>query len=110
MLSLQRKLTESCSLIPVTRNRHGDLVYGTAVTTNCMYRDISTLRQVDYKEGVSIEGIFWFPPTAAATKGSVISYSNEHYRIVKVIKGKRNIIDHSVDFLKCEVTNLRQIS
>jgi hypothetical protein len=110
MLSLQRKLVESCTIIPKTVNRYGDDVWGTPVTTRCLYRDISTLHQVNYQESVTIEGIFWFPPTSTAIKGRFVSYGGEFFEIMKVIKGKRTMLDNTIDFLKCEVIRVRQIS
>jgi hypothetical protein len=61
-------------------------------------------------ENTSIEGIFWFPPGSTAKKGSFVSYGAEFFQIMKVIKGKRTMLDDSIDFLKCEVTRVRQIS
>lgn len=110
MLSLQRKLVETCTIAPNTTNRYGDKVFGTAVTTKCLFRDISTQRQVNYQEGVSIDGIFCFPPDSAARRGNIIAYNSEYFRIMKVIKGKRTMLDDTTDFIKCEVIRIRQVS
>lgn len=110
MLSLQIKLVKSCTIIPTTTNRYGDDVWGTPVTTPCLYRDISTLHQVNYMENVTIDGLFWFPPDSTAVKGYFVSYGAEFFKIMKVIKGKRLLVDDSTDFLKCEVIRVRQIS
>jgi hypothetical protein len=110
MFSLARKLVESCTIIPTTTNRYGDDVWGTPVTTACLFRDISTLHQLNYQENVTIDGIFWFPANSTAIKGNIISYGSEFFEIAKVIKGKRLMLNNAVDFIKCEVSRVRQIS
>jgi hypothetical protein len=110
MLSLQRKLVESCTIIPKISNRYGESDWGVPVTERCLYRDISTLRQSGYMENVSIDGIFWFVPSTTARKGRFVSYGGEFFEIMRVIKGKRLMLDNSIDFIKCEVIRVRQIS
>lgn len=110
MLSLQRKLVETCTFFHPTRDRHGDMVWGAGTSVATLFRDISSLRQTNYQEGISIEGLFWFAPSTAIVRGDIIAYNSDHYRVIKVIQGKRTMFDDTTDFIKCEVNHIRQVS
>lgn len=110
MFNLDNKLVETCSIVTTTVNHYGDLIYGTPVSTACLFRDISLLTQTDYQENITVDGIFWFKASTTVNKGDVISYYGEYYLVEKVTRAKRLLIFAQNSFIKCEVSRQKQIS
>lgn len=96
----------------VTRNAYGDNVPGAITGTGlCLYRDISTLNSnVNYRDEVNIQGIFWFAPSDPHNKADIIEYNGVFYRLEQVVKGKELVSSNNVHFYKCTASLLRQLS
>lgn len=110
MFNLDSKLVETSTIYPTTVNRYGDLVYGTPVTVASLYRDISSLNEVNYQENILIEGQFWFKYNTSVNKGDVIKFSNEYYLVEKIVRAKRLLLMAQGSFVKCFVSRQKQIS
>lgn len=110
-ISLNAKLVETATKVTITYNEFGDKVYGSTSSVNCLYRDISTLTQIQNRNEISLDGYLWFSATEDVNKGDIYNHSDEGYlEIVRVIKAKRLVADNSLQFIKCEVAKQRQIS
>lgn len=110
-IDLDDKLVEAATKVVVTRNESGDTIYGSTSSTNCLYRDISSLNRTSVGENVIIEGLLWFSASENVARGDIYYHSSEGYlRIHKVIKAKRLVLDNTQQFIKCEVSKQRQLS
>lgn len=110
-IDLSDKLVETASKVAVTRNEFGDINYGATTTSDCLYRDISLLSQSGNREQVTIDGLLWFGSSESVEKGDIYYHSSEGYlRIVKITRAKRLVADNTLQFIKCEVIKIRQIS
>jgi hypothetical protein len=110
-IGLDDKLIETAQKVVTTKNEYGDLQYGSATTSNCLYRDISTLNQLSNRNEVTIDGLLWFGASESVVKGDIYYHASEGYlKIVRVIKAKRLVADNAVMFIKCEIAKQRQIS
>lgn len=110
-IGLGSKLVETATKIVVTINQYGDTNYGATSSSACLYRDISTLNQVQNRNEVTIDGLLWFGPAENVQKGDIYYHPSEGYlKIIKVVKAKRLVADNSLQFIKCEVAKQRQVS
>ena len=110
-IDLDSKLVETASKIVASRNEYGDIVYGSSTSTNCLYRDISSLQRTSNTENVRIDGLLWFSASEDVNRGDIYYHTSEGYlRIIKVIRAKRLVADASLQFIKCEVAKQNQIS
>lgn len=111
-IDLETKLVESCTEVTTTKNEFGDIGYGSGVARRCLYRDISSLNQVQNRSEVIIDGLLWLSPLdGAVVKDTIYYHASEGYlKINKVTKAKRLVADDSLQFIKCEVTKQRQVS
>ena len=111
---MDRHLVEIAQRVTTTRNAFGDIVYGATADVDCLYRDISTLSRGNAnREEVDIDGLLWFKADeeAYAVRGAVYYHPDEGYlRIERRIVAKRLLKGATTQFIKCEVTKLRQIS
>lgn len=105
------KLFQTCRIVTTTRNRYGDIEYGATTQIDCLYREITSLQTGNAnKEQVTVDGIFWFAPNAAISRGTVVLFEGEYYRMDKVNKARARLTDNAVAFLKCEAMRQRQVS
>ena len=110
-IDLDDKLVETATKYTVTRNEYGDTVYGATSTSNCLYRDISSLTRRPNAESVNIDGFLWFGATETVERGDIYYHSSEGYlRIERVTKAKTLVTSDELKFIKCEVTKQRQLS
>ena len=105
------RLKESCTQYSVTRNSHGDLQLTTVGSLLCLYRNIEQLnRNVNFREEVDIQGMFWFDGSATVHEGDVIGYNNALYRIENIVTAKELLTSNSTNFFRCAVSIYRSIS
>lgn len=110
-IDVDRLLVETAQKVTITRNADGDINYGTTTDVYCLYRDISSMNVIQNREETTIDGLLWFKSTENVSRGDVYYHSDEGYlRIEKITKAKRLVGDGSIQFIKCEVTKIRQIS
>lgn len=108
---LDDKLVETATKIVVKVNEYGDDVWGATSSRPCLYRDISTLQQNANRQEVTIDGLIWFKAEESVERGDIYLHADEGYlRIERVIPAKRLLADNSLQFHKCEVIKVRQIS
>lgn len=107
---LTSKLTQTATKIAITRNEFGDSVYGATTSLACMYRDISSIKQVANRENVLLDGLLWFDADAVVAKGDIFQLDGEYLRIERIIRAKNLLRGNAVRFIKCEVTKQRQVS
>jgi hypothetical protein len=90
---------------------HGDEVLTSVGTILCLYRNISTLnRNVNYREEVNIQGIFWFDSSTPVGEGDIIGYNSQLYRLEQVVTAKELLTSDAVHFYKCSASLYRAIS
>lgn len=106
------RLKESCTQYSVKRDRYGDMKLTEVGTILCLYRDISLLnRNVNFREEVQIQGIFWFDPAATTLKqGDIIGYNGLLYRLEDVTNAKTLLTQDTLNFIKSSVSLYRAIS
>lgn len=105
------RLTETATQYTTTRNRYGDLELVIAGYINCLYRNLSMLdRNVNFREEIQIQGIFWFEPDATVKQGDVIGYMGNLYRLEQVTIAKSLLTRDDVHFIKCSASLYRAIS
>ncbi len=105
------RLKETCTQYQVIRNRYGDIVLTPSQTIKCLYRNISNLtRNVNFREEVEIQGIFWFDPAATVKQGDVIGYLGQLYRLEDVTIAKTLLRRDNIHFIKCNASLYRAIS
>ena len=110
-IDLDAKLVETATKVTTTINEDGDVNYGGTTSVACLYRDISTLNQLQNRSEVTIDGLLWFGASENVQKGDIYYHPDEGYlRIEKVTKAKRLLADNSRQFIKCEVAKQRQVS
>lgn len=110
-IDLDARLVEAATKIATTINEDGDVNYGSTSSSACLYRDISTLNQLQNRNEVTIDGLLWFGASENVQKGDVYYHPSEGYlQIEKVTRAKRLVADDSLKFIKCEVSKQRQIS
>jgi len=110
-IDIDAKLVETATKVVVTENEFGDINYGATSTSDCLYRDISSLQHSVNRDGVVTEGILWFKATESVVRGDIYNHSSEGYlKIIRVTKAKRLVADNSLQFIKCEVARHRQVS
>lgn len=110
-IDLDARLVETAQKITVSRNEYGDTVYGTPVSTVCLYRDNTSLNHVANREDVQYDGLLWFAASEVVNLGDIFNHETEGYlRIERVIRAKRLLLDNSRQFIKCMVSRQRQIS
>lgn len=110
-IDLNARLVETATKITTTVNEFGDKQFGATSSSPCLYRDISTLNQIQNRNEVTIDGLLWFGPTENVSKGDLYSHPDEGYlEIVKITRAKRLLADNQLMFIKCEVKKQRQIS
>lgn len=110
-IDLTARLVETATKVAVTINEDGDINYGSTTSTPCLYRDISSLNQVQNRTDVSIDGLLWFGPSENVHKGDIYYHPDEGYLFIsRVTRAKRLVADNTVQFIKCEVNKQRQIS
>lgn len=110
-IDLDARLVETATKVTITTNEDGDINYGATSTSACLYRDISNLRQGQFRENTMIDGLLWFGASENVQRGDVYNHSSEGYlRIIKVVRAKRLLTDDTTQFIKCEVAKQRQVS
>lgn len=109
-IGMEGKLVQSCTKITVTHNKYGDIEYGTTEDRSCLYRDISLSTRSPNRGEIDVDGIFWFDATDDWALGDVLLFEGEYYRVERLIKARRRVVDNSLKFIKCEVSRQRQIS
>jgi hypothetical protein len=110
-IDLDRFLVETATKVTTTLNEYGDVDYGATSSTPCLYRDISTLDQLQNRYEVTIDGLLWFGASENVVKGDIYYHPSEGYlQIIKIIKAKRLVADNTTQFIKCEVMKQRQLS
>lgn len=111
-IDLDARLVETATKITISRNEFNDTIWSGATSSSaCLYRDISTLNQIQNREDVSIDGILWFGASESVLRGDVYYHPSEGYlRIEKVTRAKRLVADNSTQFIRTEVTKIRQTS
>lgn len=110
-IDLSDHLVETATKVVTTINQDADVNYGPTTESACLYRDISTLNQVQNRNEVTIDGILWFGAEEQVVRGDVYYHPDEGYlRIDRVVRAKRLVADNARKFIKCEVKRQRQIS
>lgn len=110
-IDIDRFLTETASKLVTTRNKFGDVDYGATSESLCLYKDLSTLEQQANREETNLDGWLYLKASETVVRGDIYYHADEGYlRIEKIYKPKRNVIDQSVQWKKCEVSKQRQIS
>ena len=114
-MSLTPKLTEVAHLVSITVNEFGDRIYSTDETTNCLYRDLSTMSSAGNRETVSYNGLLWFDAGDVTNPrvGNIyyLPAENTYVKVDEVVRAKDLLgTTHSVKFIKCGVTKQRQVS
>lgn len=110
-INLDDKLVETATKVATTQNERGDTIYGATTTSNCLYRDISSLNRIQNREDILIDGLLWFDGSESVERGDIYYHSSEGYlRIERVTRAKRLVADNTLQFVKCEVTKQRQVS
>lgn len=110
-IDLDRFLVETASKVVTTINQDGDVNYGATSSSPCLYRDITTLNQIQNRNEVTIDGLLWFGADETVVRGDVYYHPDEGYlRIERIIRAKRLVADNARGFIKCEVKKQRQIS
>ena len=103
------RLKESCVQYKTTRNMYGDLVLGTGNTLLCLYRNITSLTR-GVREEVGIVGSFWFSNSATVSRGDVIKYNGQLYRLENEVTAKTLLTQNVVTYLRFTASELRQLS
>lgn len=110
-IDLDRFLVETATKIVITHNEFNDKIWGAQSTTDCLYRDISALDEVQNREEVRIDGLLWFKATEDVARGDIYYHPDEGYlEIVSIVKAKRLLVDQTRKFIKCTVQRIRQVS
>lgn len=110
-IDLTDHLVETATKVATTINENGDVQYGTTSSSACLYRDITTLNQVQNRNEITIDGFLWFGAAESVARGDIYYHPDEGYlRISRVTKAKRLVADNSHQFIKCEVIRQRQLS
>lgn len=111
MTRLTPNLSQTCRKVTITRNKFGDLEYGTSQSMPCLFRDITTLQTSQgNREQVTVDGIFWFEPDSGVERGDIILFDSEYFRMDKVTEARSRVTDNRVHFIKCEAMRQRQVS
>lgn len=106
---LSHWLIHSLKIHPVTRDRFGATVYGTAVETNGRFREIDSFTNVSNREQADSDAICWLKPSETVSMGDVIEFEGEFYRIDRFNRARRGGFT-GVEFKKCELRRQKQIS
>lgn len=110
-IDLDRFLVETATKVTTTINEYGDRDFGSTTSTPCLYRDISTLDQLQNRHEVTLDGLLWFGASENVAKGDIYYHPSEGYlQIVRILKAKRRVVDNTTQFIKCEVMKQRQLS
>lgn len=112
-IDLDNLLVETATRVTTTYDENGDQKYGATATVNCLFRDISSLNDIQNRQELGIDGILWLPAseTDYAAVGNIYYHSSEGYlRIKNRVRAKRLVADNSLQFIKCGVEHHRQIS
>lgn len=110
-IDIDRLLVETASKVTITTNADGDINYGTTSDSACLYRDISSMSQLQNREETMIDGFLWFGADEDVARGDIYYHSSEGYlRIHRITKAKTLVTDNVVKFIKCEVFKQRQVS
>ena len=104
------RLRETCIQYTTTRNRYGDLKLTKVGTLLCLFRNISSLSELNHREDVTISGIFWFASTSGIKKGDVIGFNSQLYRMESANIANARLTTNATHFIKCNASLLRQIS
>ena len=102
-------LVDSAYLVSVSRNTDADLVFGAETPLNCRWREEHQLRQVAGREAAETDAMAWFQVGSGVVAGSVIKYDGIYYR-VETLRKARVLGETDVQFIKCQMTKLRQVS
>jgi hypothetical protein len=110
-IDIDRFLVETATKVTTTINEDGDINYGSTSSSVCLYRDISSLSELQNRNEVTIDGILWFGASETVARGDVYYHSDEGYLMVtRVTKAKRLVADDTHQFIRCEVLKQRQVS
>lgn len=112
-IDIDRLLVETATRVTTTRDENGDLKYGSTASVACLFRDVTSLSDVQNREEQGVDGILWFPASEAqyAVIGAVYYHPDEGYlRIKSRIRAKRLVVDNTTQFIKCGVEHHRQVS
>jgi hypothetical protein len=104
------KLTQIAYKVTSTRNKYGDVVYGTSTSLDCLFREFTSIDLVNGLEQIKTDAIVWLAPSASVLEGDVLQIDGGYYRIEKIIQAKDRLRNNEVKFLKCEVNEQRRIS
>lgn len=110
-IDLTDKLVETTTKVITTVNEYGDVTFGNITSSACLYRDISSLNQIQNRNEIQIDGILWFGASEIVARGDIYYHPDEGYlQITRVTRAKRLVADNSLKFIRCEVIKQRQIS
>lgn len=112
-IDIDHLLVETATRVATTYNENGDVMYGSTTSVACLFRDISSLSNVQNRYEIGIDGILWFAASEAAyaTRGAVYYHPDEGYLRIKLrLPAKRRLVDNTVQFIKCGVEHHRQTS
>lgn len=112
-IDIDRFLVETANRIDVTYDENGYQKYGNSTPVACLFRDITSVSNVQNREEMGVDGILWLPASeqAFATIGKIYYHPDEGYlRIKNRIRAKRLVADNTTQFIKCGVEHHRQVS
>lgn len=112
-IDLDRLLVETAQRVTVTNDENGYQKYGTSTSVPCLFRDITSLSDVQNREEMGIDGILWLNAAEEpyAKIGKIYYHPDEGYlRIKSRIRAKRLVADNTTQFIKCGVEHHRQVS
>jgi hypothetical protein len=112
-IDLDRLLVETAQRITTTVDENGMLKYGASVSVACLFRDISSINDVQNRDELGIDGTLYFAASEVsyAVVGAVYYHPDEGYlRIKSRVRAKRLVADNTTQFIKCGVEHHRQVS
>lgn len=112
-IDLDRLLVETANRITTTIDENGYQKYGASTSVPCLFRDITSISDVQNREELGIDGILWLPASEVsfAVVGAIYYHPDEGYlRVKSRIRAKRLVLDDTTQFVKCGVEHHRQVS
>jgi hypothetical protein len=97
---LEHWFVSDLTVVGTTRDAYGELVYANQSTTKGRILDHGAIILNDQKEEMLTDAIAWVAPTETVTTDTVLKYSGDYFRIIKIVRARRGG-STDVQFLKC---------
>jgi len=102
-------LVDTIAKINITKNEYGDLVFNnTATNYKGRFLNHTGIIQDSEMEEQGADAIIHIEKSAEVTKGDILLYGSDLYRVIKLVKAKRGK-QTNIMFLKCYVEEHKPI-